>query len=93
MDIFLVVQNATSDVILNAKQLTVTDVEIESLTSGVISVTNTSYDLDREFFKMSLGSTLALNDSIKISLQFEAPLLNDLIGLYWSSYQEAGETK
>ena len=85
-------EEETNALVLNTKQLNLTSITLESSVNDV-NVLHNSSDPQRELYNATLDRTLERDEYIKASIDFEGDLLNDKIGLYWSSYKEAGDTK
>ena len=75
-------------------EITVNAVEVTVVSSGEnIQVRTTDYDLVRQFFIITLARTLVVGKEITVAMSYEGKIKNDMVGLYYSDYEEGGEIK
>ena len=74
--------------------MTVNSIEVTVVPSGEnIQVRNTEYDLETQFFIITLARTLVVGEEINVAMSYEGKLKKDMIGLYYSDYEEGGAIK
>ena len=92
--IHLACVEATSFIYTHTRDVTVNSVEVTVVSSGEnIQVRNTEHDLVRQFFIITLARTLVVGEEITVAIMYEGKIKQDLVGIYYSHYEEAGETK
>ncbi|PAA88783.1 hypothetical protein BOX15_Mlig006779g1, partial [Macrostomum lignano] len=98
MKVRLSINESTSNIKLHAMKIPLTAADIRvynSKSNKNYTVDSCVYDEDREWYSIDLSESLPTNSSdISIAIpRFKAPLSRDLVGLYFSLYEENGETK
>ena len=84
---------ATSYIILHKRQIDVTDASVAVVTLpdlNPIEVRDTSFDEDTEFFWIQLARTLAVDEQIRVYMDYSGPLNKDMAGMFWTDYYEGG---
>lgn len=95
VNILMFTEEVTSNITLHMKSLI-----IINSTLGVIRIdggadpiiTTYDYDIAREFVIFHLDRELIAGKAYSIHMNFTGPLMDDLVGLYYSSYDRNGQT-
>ena len=91
------VKESTPKITLNYKYIEIPqpDIIIEDIiTRQRIEVLSTEYEEDRYFFHINLKEDLQESRRYNLTMSFSGRILDDLVGIYYSSYtDEAGETE
>jgi len=84
----------TSTITVHAKLLTIDHTKIRVTSNGqAVGVVNGTYDPVLEFYAIGLDRALALGERVQAFISFSGKISNDLVGLYYSSYQDGAATK
>ena len=87
----------TSNFTLNSRQLEIDEksVKIESLDKVIVGPVflSLSYDADSQLVTFVSSSQFIKGYNYSIAMNFSGPLLDDLQGLYYSSYKEGNTTR
>ncbi len=81
----------TSRVVVHSKYMHIEEgnVTLTDKNDNKLKIVGHEYDLEREFYVMQVDSELDSNGSpYQLSIVYEAELLDDLRGLYYSTYEE-----
>lgn len=96
---YLALEAAAEDatrLVIHSKYTRIDEANVTLISSGRDSATivGHEYDLEKEFYVLHLAEELGSSDaSYTLSMTFQSELLNDLRGLYYSTYEEDGVTK
>ena len=95
-EIYFNVTTATDKVEVNAKQLRFVEssIEVSEVETGTV-IGWTDYDLNEEFYTLTLtlSKKLTQGTRYKLSLEYTGELQQDFVGLYWDSYESAFGTR
>ncbi|XP_021377931.1 uncharacterized protein LOC110466016 isoform X1 [Mizuhopecten yessoensis] len=85
---------ATNNITLHSHSLTIDENSIKLNTAGdtAPNVVKVSYDLERQFLILELDSDLLAGRNYSFGISFSGRLKDDMVGLYYSSYQRANNT-
>ena len=93
--IYLRCGESTDYVYLHFKQMTINkdSIDLRDSANGRINVINISEDTIRQLLIIQTSRQLIANERFRVSLNFTGPIKRDLLGLYYSQYEEGGVTK
>ncbi|XP_069101890.1 uncharacterized protein [Argopecten irradians] len=93
--IHITCEEATDNITLHSHLLTI-DEDSVVVTSGSgaagPNVVKISYDLERQFMMIDLDNELQAGNNYTLGIDFKGPLKDDMVGLYYSTYQRGNET-
>ena len=86
-DVAVTVHEATSTIVLNAKELEISDVRVSSADGAAVDVTGVEVDGEAERVTIALAEPLRPGSAV-VHLAFAAPLNQRLVGYYRSTYTD-----
>jgi puromycin-sensitive aminopeptidase len=86
-DVTVRVVEATPTIVLNAKELELSDVRVSSIDGGAVEVTAVDVDDERERVTVSLAEPVTPGEWV-VHLAFAAPLNERLVGYYRSTFED-----
>ncbi|CAG0894462.1 unnamed protein product [Darwinula stevensoni] len=92
----MVCNTPADNITLNVHDITVNNTLVQKVTGQQvedISIVEEVFDLDRDFYILKLSKQLELNQTYRITIDYEGRLQSDLAGYYYSSYVENDETR
>ncbi|XP_062585470.1 uncharacterized protein LOC134247152 isoform X2 [Saccostrea cucullata] len=93
VDIDVRVVENTNNVTLHINKLTIAEgsVKVTNNVSGAaVTVSGLKEDKQRQFLIILLGQSLQKGINYTVSMSFQGPLKDDLVGLYYSTYKRGG---
>ena len=92
----MVCDTPDNNITLNVYNISVEETLVQKVNGEQLenmTITNSEYDLERDFFIVTLSETLQTDQTYRITMKYKGRLQDDLAGYYHSSYVEDGETR
>ena len=68
-------------------------IKIVDQNSQEIQVRATTFDGDSDIYSIKLSRTVVPGEKLVVSMNYKGPLYLDLMGMYWSDYEDGGKTQ